>query len=101
MSTRQVRLESDIAKEAVGWLRKQGCLCIKLSTLSRYGTSGWPDYLVLDRGGLAWFAEIKAPGRKLTPLQEERRAQLEEQGFAVYVVTSKKDAQEARRDVNG
>ena len=32
------------------------------------------------------FAEIKAPGKKLRPLQERRKRQLESLGFSVFCI---------------
>ena len=51
--------------------------------------SGVPDRIVLMPGGRIAFAEIKAPGKKLRPLQLHRKEQLEEIGFKVYVIDSK------------
>lgn len=51
--------------------------------------SGVPDRIVLMPGGRIAFAEIKASGKKLRPLQLHRKEQLEEIGFKVYVIDSK------------
>jgi hypothetical protein len=32
------------------------------------------------------FVELKAPGKKLRPLQEKRKRQLEALGFSVFVI---------------
>ena len=45
------------------------------------GYDGMPDRLVL----LA-FVELKAPGKRLRPLQVRRKAQLEGLGFSVYCI---------------
>ena len=37
-------------------------------------------------GGKCAFVELKAPGKKLRPLQEKRKHQLEALGFSVYVI---------------
>lgn len=50
------------------------------------GWAGAPDRLVLMPGGKASFAEIKAPGEELRPLQKKRKAQLEALGFVVEVI---------------
>lgn len=50
------------------------------------GLDGVPDRLVLMPGGCVAFAETKAPGKKLRPLQELRKKQLESLGFKVYVI---------------
>ncbi len=50
------------------------------------GLSGMPDRLVLlPRGNLA-FVELKAPGKKMRPLQVYRKSQLERLGFSVYCI---------------
>ena len=50
------------------------------------GFDGVPDRLVLLPGGKCAFVELKAPGKKLRPLQEKRKHQLEALGFSVYVI---------------
>ncbi len=50
------------------------------------GLDGVPDRLVLLPGGRCAFVELKAPGKKLRPLQEKRRIQLEALGFPVYCI---------------
>ncbi|MFN2746956.1 VRR-NUC domain-containing protein [Bacillus sp. z60-18] len=52
------------------------------------GLSGVPDRLVLFPGGKAVFAEMKAPGEQLRPLQEKRKRDLEALGFEVHVLDS-------------
>lgn len=50
------------------------------------GLDGVPDRIVLLPGRKIAFVELKAPGRKLRPLQEKRKRQLEALGFPVYVI---------------
>ena len=50
------------------------------------GLAGVPDRIVLMPGGRCAFAEIKAPGKPLRPLQLRRKHQLEALGFRVYVI---------------
>ena len=50
------------------------------------GFDGVPDRLVLLPGGRIAFVELKAPGKKLRPLQVRRKRQLEALGFSVYCV---------------
>ncbi|TWM23620.1 hypothetical protein CHCC14821_2779 [Bacillus paralicheniformis] len=52
------------------------------------GMSGVPDRLVLIPGGRAVFAEMKAPGKNLRPLQEKRKRELERLGFTVCKLDS-------------
>lgn len=50
------------------------------------GFDGVPDRLVLMPEGKAFFAETKALGKTLRPLQQRRKEQLEQIGFRVYVI---------------
>lgn len=50
------------------------------------GFDGVPDRLLLFKGGVAAFVELKAPGKKPRKLQNLRIRQLQELGFKVYVV---------------
>ena len=50
------------------------------------GLDGVPDRIVLLPDKKMAFVELKAPGKKLRPLQEKRRRQLEALGFPVYVI---------------
>jgi len=53
------------------------------------GTAGVPDRLVLFPGGRAFFVELKAPGKKPTPLQQAQHSKLLVLGFRVMVIDSK------------
>ena len=50
------------------------------------GFDGVPDRLILLPNGRMAFAELKAPGKQLRPLQKRRKRQLEALGFRVYVI---------------
>lgn len=52
------------------------------------GLDGVPDRLILLPGGKVAFAELKAPGKTLRPLQAVRKRQLEALGFRVFVIDS-------------
>lgn len=52
------------------------------------GTSGMPDRIILLPGGKVIFAELKAPGKDLRPLQEKRADELRNLGFSVYKIAS-------------
>ena len=52
------------------------------------GMDGVPDRLILLPCGRMAFAEVKAPGKRLRPLQVKRKRQLESLGFRVYVIDS-------------
>ena len=53
------------------------------------GMNGVPDRIVLMPDGKMAFVELKAPGKKMRPLQEKRKRTLEELGFLVFCVDSK------------
>lgn len=48
------------------------------------GIDGMPDRIVLLPMGRIAFVECKATGKKMRPLQNKRKKQLEELGFLVY-----------------
>ena len=50
------------------------------------GYDGVPDRIVLFPGGKIGFIELKAHGKKMRPLQEKRKRQLEALGFLVFCV---------------
>ena len=50
------------------------------------GTAGVPDRIVLMPEGKMAFAELKAPGKKMRPLQLKRKKQLQALGFRVYCI---------------
>ena len=52
------------------------------------GFDGIPDRLVLLPYGKLVFIELKAPGKRLRPLQEKRKRQLEALGFSVFCIDS-------------
>lgn len=50
------------------------------------GLNGMPDRLVLLPHGKIAFIELKAPGKKLRPIQEKRKTQIEALGFLVFLI---------------
>ena len=75
--------EKQIEMKLVEAVRRRGGLCPKFISP---GLAGAPDRIVLLPGGHMAFAELKAPGRKLRPLQVVRGEQLRALGFRVYVI---------------
>ncbi len=63
------------------------------------GYAGVPDRIVLLPPGKLVFVELKAPGRKLRPLQQRRKTQLEGLGFKVYVIDSLQAVDKFMREV--
>ena len=76
-------LEKIIERKLVAGVRKLGGIAPKFVSP---GLDGVPDRLILLPGGRIAFAELKAPGKTLRPIQVVRKRQLESLGFQVYVI---------------
>lgn len=66
-------------------VKKRGGLALKFVSP---GMAGVPDRIVLIPDGQATFAETKAPGKRMKPIQLKRKAELEGLGFKVYCIDS-------------
>lgn len=75
--------ESMIERKLVIEVKKRGGLAVKFVSP---GLNGVPDRLVLFPGGILAFVELKAPGKKLRPLQQLRARQLIALGFRFYCI---------------
>ena len=75
--------ENVIEKQLAMAVKKMGGMAVKFVSP---GLDGVPDRIVLLPDKKMAFVELKAPGKKLRPLQEKRRRQLEALGFPVYVI---------------
>lgn len=75
--------EKYVEQKLVTKTKKMGGLAVKFVSP---GLDGVPDRLILFPGGKMAFAELKAPGKKIRPLQEKRKRTLEGLGFRVYVI---------------
>jgi hypothetical protein len=78
---REKQIEARLKRE----VKKIGGLALKFASP---GNAGVPDRIVLLPNGNVVFAELKAPGKNLRPLQIKRKEQLETLGFKVYVIDS-------------
>ena len=78
-------LEKIIERKLVAGVQKLGGIAPKFVSP---GLDGVPDRLILLPGGRIAFAELKAPGKTLRPIQVVRKRQLESLGFLVYVIDS-------------
>lgn len=56
------------------------------------GNAGVPDRIVMFPHGVIAFAELKAPGEELRPLQTAHKRKLESMGQRVFVIDSKTSA---------
>ncbi|MDO4301930.1 MAG: VRR-NUC domain-containing protein [Clostridia bacterium] len=75
--------EKYIEKRLTTEVKKRGGMCPKFVSP---GLAGVPDRLVLFKGGLLAFVELKAPNQKPRPIQVRRMEQLRQLGFKVYVI---------------
>lgn len=75
--------ESYVERKLTTEAKKRGGLAVKFVSP---GFDGVPDRLVLFPGGKVAFVELKAPGKKMRPLQVRRAEQLQALGFRVYCV---------------
>lgn len=73
--------ESKVEKKLRTEAKRRGGWAVKFTSP---GLDGVPDRLVLFPGGRLAFVEVKAPGKKMRPLQERRADQLRALGFQVY-----------------
>lgn len=78
-------LEKQMEKKLVTEVKSLGGLCPKFISPS---FDGVPDRIVLLPQGKFAFVELKAPNKKLRPLQIKRKKQLEALGFSVYCIDS-------------
>ncbi|SCK04334.1 VRR-NUC domain [uncultured Clostridium sp.] len=63
------------------------------------GVSGVPDRIVLLPGGKVVFIELKAPGKKLRPIQELRKKEFNKLGFDIRVIDSIEKISELIKEV--
>lgn len=75
--------ENVIERQLAMAVKKMGGMAVKFVSP---GLDGVPDRIVLLPNKKMAFVELKTPGKKLRPLQEKRRRQLEALGFPVYVI---------------
>ncbi len=75
--------EKSIEQKLVKTVKAVGGICPKLVCP---GFDGMPDRIVLLPHGKLGFVEVKAPGRKPSPLQIARHVLLTRLGFKVYVL---------------
>lgn len=89
-------LESALERKLKSEISRLGGWAVKFISP---GLAGVPDRLLLLPGGTCIFVELKAPGKKLRPLQVKRKKQLEVLGFQVEVVDSIERIQEVCHEI--
>ena len=75
--------EKEIEQSLVKAVKQKGGIALKLVSPNM---NGIPDRLVLLPDGKIAFCELKAPGRKMRPLQVMQKRKLESLGFSVYCI---------------
>jgi hypothetical protein len=75
--------EKTIEIKLTNTVKSMGGIALKLISP---GFDGVPDRLVLLPYGKLAFVELKAPGKRLRPLQEKRKRQLEALGYLVFCI---------------
>lgn len=78
--------ENVVERALVVEVKARGGIAVKFVSP---GLDGVPDRLVLFPNGKIVFVELKAPGKKMRPLQVKRKRQLESFGFKVYCIDSR------------
>ena len=78
--------ENVIEKALVKAVKQRGGLAIKFTSVN---FAAVPDRIVLLPNGMLAFIELKAPGKKMRPLQEKRKRQLTALGFTVLCIDNK------------
>ncbi|CAK0780962.1 VRR-NUC domain-containing protein [Gammaproteobacteria bacterium] len=87
--------ESLVERHLVDRVRRLGGKAYKWVSPANRGV---PDRLVILPGNRAFCVECKAPGRRLTPLQENQVAQLKLLGVEVFVAASREDVNRILRE---
>jgi hypothetical protein len=77
--------ETVVERALVRAVKKRGGMALKFNSEN---FNGVPDRIILFDFGKMAFVELKAPGKKMRPLQEKRKRQLETLGFLVFCVDS-------------
>ena len=92
-------LESSITKSIQRLAKSRGWWAMKIAG-GPFQRAGVPD-LLLIKGGKADYLEVKQPGKKATPLQQQVMKEISEVGGAVTaVVTSKAEAETVLTEVH-
>ena len=88
--------EKQVEQKLVKAVKSHDGICPKLVSP---GMDGMPDRMVLLPGCRISFVEVKAPGQKPRPLQEQRHRILRKLGFPVFVMDDPAQAEDIIREV--
>ena len=88
--------EREVEQSLVRSVKRMGGICPKWVSP---GLDGVPDRIVLFPGGRIGFVELKAPGKKMRPLQKKRKEKLESLGYLVFCIDRTEQIGEALREI--
>lgn len=78
--------EKDTERKLTKAVKEMGGLALKFVSP---GFDGVPDRIVLLPKSKIAFVELKSEGKRMRPLQEKRKRQLEALGFSVFCIDNK------------
>lgn len=90
--------EKEIERALCGAVQKQNGISPKFVSP---GMAGMPDRLVLFPEGRMGFVELKAPGKRMRPLQARRKRHLEELGYKVFCIDGVEQIEEVINTIKG
>lgn len=90
--------EASLERKLVHEVQKRGGLCWKFTSP---GVSGVPDRIVIMPGGRVVFVEMKAPGKRMRPLQKKRADQIQAMGIPVYCLNSNLEISNFLEEISG
>lgn len=76
-------MEGKIQRKIILMAERLGWYAVKILQTNK---NGFPDLMLLKSGDII-FIEVKQPGKKMRPLQEYRKSEIEKAGFKHYVMT--------------
>ena len=83
--------EATVERHLVRRAKQLGGMALKIEWIGRRGA---PDRVVFLPGGVVWFVELKAPGKKPKPHQIREHNRLRALGVTVMVIDTKEQVDE-------
>lgn len=88
--------EKALEKYLIAQATSRGMLALKFASST---ATGFPDRLIVARGGLCAWCELKSRDGRLSPVQKVRVAQLRAMGQRVFVARSREFINEMLNDI--
>lgn len=95
---RAKRAERDVLRALLTECRRQKVVFIRCAFMPGV-EAGWPDVLLLPKGGRPVFVELKRPGGALSKLQKFRAQELQRLAYRVLVVDTVEEARAVAKKV--